>query len=125
MAEAFLKKMFPDRFEAFSAGTEPSNINPFVVKTMAELDYDLSKNSTKSVKDFFYQYIDLVVTVCEGAKEACPFFPGAKKYIHKSFPDPSNFNGSEEEILNKVREVRDEIRKWLEKTFGDLHGERD
>jgi arsenate reductase len=117
MAEAFLKKMMPDKFEVFSAGTEPGKINPYVVKVMAELGFNLSKNRTKSVTEFLGQNIDIVVTVCDSAKETCPFFPGAKKYIHHSFPDPSSFTGSDEEIFNQTRQVRDEIQNWVRDTF--------
>jgi arsenate reductase len=119
MAEALLNDIFGDSFEAFSAGTEPGKINPYVVKVMSELGFDLSRNRTKSVKEFLDQQIDLVVTVCDRAKESCPFFPGAKNYLHHSFTDPSGFTGSEVEILNKVREIRDEIKKWIEENFGD------
>ena len=121
MAEAFLNKLFPDIFEAYSAGTEPSKINPYVVKAMAELGFDLSKNQTKHANEFLGKQIDLVVTVCDGAKETCPFFPGAKKYIHQAFDDPSGFQGTEREILENTRHVRDEIQGWLKDTFGKMN----
>jgi arsenate reductase len=119
MAEVFLNEFYGDSFKAFSAGTEPGKMNSYVVEVMSELGFDLSRNQTKSVKEFIDQQIDLVVTVCNRAKESCPFLPGAKNYLHHSFTDPSEFTGSEEEILNKVREIRDEIKKWIEENFGD------
>ena len=119
MAEAFLKDRYPEKFEVFSAGTKPGKINPYVVKVMAESGFDLSKNKTKNVNQFLDSGIDFVITVCNNAKETCPFFPGAKEYMHHSFNDPSRFNGSEEEILEQVRVVRDAIKNWVEKTFED------
>jgi len=119
MAEAFLKDKYPERYEVYSAGTKPSRINPYVVKVMAELGFDLSNNKTKSVNEFLDKKIDFVITVCNSAKETCPFFPGAKGYIHHGFPDPSRFTGSESEILVQVREVRDEIKNWIQEYFSE------
>jgi arsenate reductase len=116
MAEAFLNKLCGDRYKAKSAGITPTQINPYVVKVMAEIGIDLSTRRSKSILEFQGKTFDFVVTVCDAAREACPFFPGEKE-IHKSFPDPSAFKGSEEEILRKVKIVRDEIKKWVESTF--------
>jgi len=71
---------------------------------------------SKSIMEFQGKTFDYVVTVCDSAREFCPFFPGEKE-IHKSFPDPLTFKGTEEEILPKVRAVRDEIKEWVETTF--------
>ena len=117
MAEAFLNKLFSHRFESYSAGIQPTKINPYVISAMNELDIDLSRKNSKSVKEFLNREIDLVVTVCDGAKESCPFFPGAKKYIHKAFEDPSKFQGTDEEILQKIRQVRDENKELIESNF--------
>jgi arsenate reductase len=116
MAEAFLNKLCGDRYKAKSAGITPTQINHYVVKVMAEIGIDLSTRRSKSILEFQGKTFDFVVTVCDAAREACPFFPGEKE-IHKSFPDPSAFKGSEEEILRKVKIVRDEIKKWVESTF--------
>jgi arsenate reductase len=116
MAEAFLNKLCGDRYKAKSAGITPTQINPYVVKVMAEIGIDLSTRRSKSILEFQGKTFDFVVTVCDAAREACPFFPGEKE-IHKSFPDPSAFKGSEEEILRKVKIVRDEIKEWVESTF--------
>ena len=116
MAEAFLNKLCGDRYKAKSAGITPTQINPYVVKVMTEIGIDLSTRRSKSILEFQGKTFDFVVTVCDAAREACPFFPGEKE-IHKSFPDPSAFKGSEEEILRKVRVVRDEIKKWVESTL--------
>jgi arsenate reductase len=116
IAEALLNTLHGDRYEAHSAGITPTKINPYVVKAMAEIGIDISKNRSKSIEEFRGENFNYVVTVCDSAKEACPFFPG-EKVIHKAFEDPSQFTGSEEEIMNGVRRVREEIREWLEKTF--------
>ncbi len=117
MAEGLIKALYPDHYEAFSGGIEPSDINPFIIKAMAELSIDISGQYAKNVSAFADEKFDFVVTVCDQAQASCPFFPGAKTYLHKSFPDPSEFQGTEEEILEQVREVRDEIKDWIEKTF--------
>jgi len=119
MAEAFLKTLFPERFEVYSAGTQPGKLNPFVVKAMVEVGMDISGNHTKSVDEFKGDKFDLVVTVCDQAKETCPYFPGALGYLHRNFEDPSTFTGSEEEIMEKVRQVRDNIKNWVLETFGE------
>jgi len=117
IAEGLLNSLYGDRIEAYSAGTEPTQVNAYAVKVMAELDIDISQNSSKSVNEFIEQKFDYVVTVCDGAREACPFFPGAREYLHQSFADPSTFEGTEKEILAQVREVRNNIQDWIEKTF--------
>lgn len=119
MAEAFLKTLFPERFEAYSAGTQPGKLNPFVVKAMGEVGMDISGNHTKSVDEFKGDKFDFVATVCNQAKETYPYFPGALGYLHKNFEDPSTFTGSEEEIMEKVRQVRDNIKNWVLETFGE------
>jgi arsenate reductase len=116
MAEAFLNALCGDRYEAKSAGITPTQINPYVAKAMAEIGIDLSTHHSKSILEFQGQAFNYVITVCDVAREACPFFPGEKE-IHKSFPDPSEFKGTETEILGKVRKVRDEIRGWVQETF--------
>jgi len=107
---------YGDRYEAYSAGLEPTSVNPYAVKVMAEIGIDLSTHRSKSIEEFRGKSFDYVVTVCNHAKEACTFFPG-EKILHKSFRDPSSFKGSEEEILENVRRVRDEIKEWLIETI--------
>ncbi|MFU2157502.1 MULTISPECIES: arsenate reductase ArsC [Caldisericum] len=117
MAEAFLNALYGERFEAYSAGTHPGTLNSYVVKAMKEIGIDISNNKTKSVMDFKGKRFDYVVTVCDQAREECPYFPGALQYIHKGFEDPSTFTGSDEEIMEKVRKLRDEIEQWIMETF--------
>ena len=116
MAEAFLNHLCGDKFRAESAGITPTQINPYVARAIAEIGIDLSKHRSKSIMEFQGRTFNYVVTVCDLTREQCPFFPGEIE-LHKSFPDPSTFTGSEKEILAKVRAVRDEIREWIDETF--------
>ena len=117
MAEAFLNKYGKGRYEAESAGIEPGKMNPNVVKVMQEVGIDLSKKETKGVFDLFKQSksYNAVITVCDAASaEKCPVFPGKGKKLAWSFEDPSAFKGTEEEVLNHTRHVRDEIEKAVQ-----------
>jgi arsenate reductase (thioredoxin) len=114
MAEAFLKQMCGDVFEAHSAGLEPGELNPFAVEAMKEAGIDISGNQTKAAHDFVTSgtMFDCVITVCdETSAERCPIFPGAAARLHWSFPDPSSFQGTHEEKLVRTREVRDMIER--------------
>jgi arsenate reductase (thioredoxin) len=124
MAEAFLDKYAGGRFEVESAGIQPGKLNPIVVDVMREAGLDISQNKTKGVFDLYQQgkQYDYVIAVCdESQSSACPVFPGKAQQLHWAFPDPSKFEGTNEEKLEKVRVVRDSIKqkiqKWLE---GDL-----
>lgn len=117
MAAALINKFWAEEYEAYSAGTEPTAVNPHAIKAMAEIGIDISNNQAKHVNTYKGQSFDYVVTVCDHAKETCPFFPGAKKYLHQGFVDPSTFTGTEEEQLSKFRRVRGEIKSWIESTF--------
>jgi arsenate reductase len=94
MAEAFLSALCGDRYEVKSAGITPTGLNPYAVKAMAEIAIDLSIRRSKSILEFQGQTFNHVVTICDSAREACPFFPGEKE-IQKSFPDPSEFKGTQ------------------------------
>jgi arsenate reductase len=112
MAEAFCKKYGGENFTAESAGLEPGTLNPYVVRAMAEIGIDISKNQTKSVYAFFREgrSYHAVVSVCsKEAAERCPIFPGAPITLHWPFDDPSSFRGSDQEIMEKVRRIRDAI----------------
>jgi len=117
MAEGLLRALYGDRYEAYSAGTEPGVVNPYAVRAMAEIEVDISGHRSKSVEEFRGMKFDYVVTVCDHAKETCPFFPGGGEYFHKSFEDPSRFSGTESEIAAGFERVRGEIKGWIEKTF--------
>lgn len=117
MAEGILNALYGDRYEAHSAGTEPSQVNPYAIRVMAEIGIDISGHSSKGVEQFLDQEFDVVVTVCDHAKETCPFFPGGKERIHRGFQDPAAIKGREEENATLFRRVRDEIQDWIEETF--------
>ena len=117
MAEGILRATHGDIYEVSSAGTEPSRVNPYAVRAMAEIGTDISSHSSKSVDKLLGEKFDYIVTVCNDVKEVCPTFPGAKKYMHKGFTDPSKFRGRDEEILSGFRKVRDDIGDWIEKEF--------
>lgn len=115
MAEAFLRKFGKDKFEVYSAGIKPGELNPLVVQIMKEIGIDIAQNKTKSVFEFYRQgrLFDYVITVCDQASQQCPIFPGTAKRINWSFPDPANFQGTIEEQLQKTRELRDAIKKKI------------
>jgi len=116
MAEAYLNRLYGDRYEAHSAGITPTRINPHVVKAMAEEGIDLSGARSKSMDEYLDRNFDLVVTVCDSARESCPIFPG-DELVHHAFRDSSTLRGSEDEVLAQVRKIRDEIREWVMEYF--------
>lgn len=118
IAEGLLRALYGDRYEAYSAGTQPTEVNPYAIKVMSEIGIDISHNRSKSIKEFYGMKFDYVITVCDNARETCPFFPGGKKYLHKGFKDPSNYEGTDEGKLMIFRQVRDEIKDWIIKIFG-------
>ena len=119
MAEGIVNTLLSNKLIAYSAGTEPKEVNPYAIKVMKEIGIDISHHRSKSVYEFKEEKFDIVVTVCDHAKETCPFFPGARKYIHKGFEDPSSVEGEEKEKLAKFRKIRDEIKDWIINTFND------
>ena len=116
IAEGLLNAIYGSHYKAYSAGIKPTKVNSYAIEIMKEIGIDLSKHYSKSIENFRKQKFDLVVTVCDNAKETCPFFPG-KKILHKNFEDPADFNESVEEILDKFRKVRDDIKTWIIKQF--------
>lgn len=118
IAEALINRYHTKAYIAYSAGTEPTLVNPYAARAMAEIGIDISKNKAKNVSEYRGRTFDYVVTVCDYAKETCPFFPGAKRYLHQAFSDPSTFVGTEEQIQSQFRRVREEIRSWIASTFG-------
>ena len=120
MAQAFLSAIDSERFEVASAGLEAGTLNPYAVRAMAEVGLDISGKKTQSVFDLVKKgsMFTFVITVCdEASAERCPIFPGFTTRLHWSFNDPSEFKGSEEEIMQGTREVRDaihaQIKAWV------------
>lgn len=118
MAEAFLNSLAGDKFYAESAGLEAGTLNPYVVQVMREVGIDISQNKTDSVFEFFKQgrLYAYVIAVCDAASaEKCPIFPGVCNRLNWSFPNPAEFNGTDEEILAETRKVRDMVKAEIEK----------
>jgi arsenate reductase len=113
MAEGLANHYLAGRVKAFSAGVAPARLNPRAVQVMAELGIDISGQRAKSVADLPEEQFDLVVTVCDAAREQCPIFPGRAKQHHLSFADPARATGTAAEILTAFRRVRDEMRERL------------
>jgi arsenate reductase (thioredoxin) len=137
MAEGLLRHLYGEKYEAFSAGTNPTQVHPLAVKAMAEIGIDISRQYSKSIEEFSDTDIDLAVTVCRSSpKTICllcgsPSFMGrpeivnaklhkTKHYLLHGFGDPSDVEGTEEEKLAAFRRTRDEIKVWIVEEFADL-----
>ena len=110
MADGLLRQLGGDRFEAHSAGTEATNVRRLAIKAMSELGIDVSKHTSKTLDSYVSDRFAYVITVCDDANEACPYFPNAEHRVHWSLPDPSEATGTEDEQLAVYRKVRDELR---------------
>jgi arsenate reductase len=109
MAEGFLRHFGKNQFEVFSAGTRPGRVNSIAIEVMKELGIDISHHHSKHVDEFKKQHFDLVITVCDDAKESCPAFSGAAAQIHWGFPDPPHSQKATKEVIDEFRRVRDMI----------------
>lgn len=123
MAEAFLKDIAGDRFEAVSAGLEPGPLNPLAIEVMKEAGIDISRNSAKSVFDIFRSgaLFGFVIAVCDAeTAQRCPIFPGITRTLVWSFPDPAAFQGTSEERLAQARVLREAIRAKVQAFVKDV-----
>ena len=118
MAEGLLRHDAGERFEVHSAGTHPTAVRPEAVAVMREIGIDISGHHSKSVTDLDGPPFDIVLTVCDHARESCPVFFGGARRLHRDFEDPAAVQGSEEQRLAAFRRVRDELRTYLH----DLRG---
>jgi len=112
MAEGLTNALLRGCWQACSAGTVATAVRPEAIRVLAELGIDISHHRSKSIAEFAGETFDLVVTVCDNARESCPFFPG-KRVVHQSFFDPASVEGDEETRLAGFRRVRDELREWI------------
>jgi arsenate reductase len=136
IAEGLLRHLYGDKYEVFSAGANPTQVNPFAIKVMAEIGIDISKQYSKSIEEFRNKEIDLVMSVCRSSpKLLCSLcsspivlgkpeiisttIPGAKRYLHHGFNDPSEVDGSDEEKIMAFRRARDDIKQWIISNFVD------
>jgi len=113
MAEGLVNHFLGERFEAFSAGTEATRVNPLAEKVLQEIGIDISHHRSKTLDEYSGETFEHVITLCGDANEKCPLFFGGVKRVHIGFDDPSLHSGSEDEILPEYRRIRDEIRDRL------------
>lgn len=117
MAEGLLRSHLGDRFDVFSAGTQPSIVRPEAIAVLAEVGIDISGNRSKSVNEFDGRDIDYVLTVCDNAKENCPYFPAKTRLVHHAFDDPAEIEGDPETRVESFRNVRDKIEVYIKSDF--------
>ncbi len=120
IAEGYLKHFAGDKAKVYSAGVETHGVNPRAIQIMAEDHIDISKHTSNNVDEYVSIPFDYVITVCDNAKERCPYFPTNAEKFHYNFPDPAKAMGTEEKILEEFRKVRDMI-KVYSKDFVDQH----
>lgn len=113
MAEGLLREHHGDKFEVHSAGVDPSIVRPEAIDVMKEIGIDISGHTSKSADIFAGQEFDYIITVCDNAKEQCPYFPGSAKRIHRTFEDPASASGSYDDRAAAFRRVRDQISEYL------------
>ncbi|MFA5348386.1 MAG: arsenate reductase ArsC [Methanoregula sp.] len=121
MAEGLLRAKYGTRFDVFSAGTRHSRVSARAIQVMDEIGIDISHHYSKTLDEISGMTFDLAVTLCDRARLVCPVVICAKETIHYGFADPHLTPGSDEEILNGYREVRNLISAWIDKTFGTVH----
>ena len=112
IAEGYLKHFAKDSAQVYSAGIEAHGVNPRAIKVMKEDGIDISNQTSNKVDEYKKINFDLIITVCDNAKERCPVFPSNAKKFHHDFPDPAKAKGTEEEIMNQFRTVRDMIKDY-------------
>jgi len=118
MAEGFVNALYADRYEGYSAGSEPTEVHSCAIEVMAEQGIDIASQRAKSLDEFDNASFAFVVTMCADAQENCPIFPGGAEYLHHAFVNPGPVLGSSNDQCASFRHVRDEIKVWLEETFG-------
>jgi arsenate reductase len=112
IAEGYLKYFGSDKVDVFSAGIEAHGVNPKAILTMKEDGIDISNQTSNTIDQYIGIDFDFVITVCDNAKEKCPFFPTKAIKYHQDFPDPAKATGTEEEILKQFRQVRRMIKNY-------------
>lgn len=118
MAEGLLRARYGDRYDVYSAGTEATRVRPLAVEVMQEIGIDISGHTSTALDAFGDRTFNLVVTVCDRAREQCPYLPARKARMHQSFEDPSAATGTDDERRVVFRRVRDALDDWIGETFG-------
>ena len=114
LAEGYLRYFAGNKAEIFSAGVETHGVNPRAIATMKEDGIDITAHTSNNISEYAGIDFDYVITVCDNARERCPFFPSNAKKFHYNFPDPAKATGTEEEILAQFRSVRQLIKDYCE-----------
>ncbi len=112
IAEGYLRHFAGDQATVYSAGVETHGVNPRAIQIMAEDHVDISQHTSNNVDEYVNIPFDYLITVCDNAKERCPYFPTNAEKFHYNFPDPAKATGTEEEILEEFRRVRDMIKVY-------------
>ncbi len=112
IAEGYLRHFAQDKAEIWSAGVETHGVNPKAIAIMAEDGIDISGHTSNNITEYSQIPFDFVITVCDNAKERCPFFPGTAQKFHYNFPDPAKATGTEQEIMQEFRRVREMIKEY-------------
>ena len=119
IAEGYLRHFAKEKARIYSAGIETHGLNPQAVETMMEDGIDISQHTSNHIDEYANIVFDLVITVCDNAKENCPYFPGKAMKIHQNFPDPSKFIGNVDDKKSEFRRVREMIKSFSEKTISE------
>lgn len=120
MAEGLLRHYFGKKYEVFSAGTIPTQVNPYAIEVMSEIGIDISSQTSKHIDSMTNIHFDVAITVCDNARQSCPIVLCSEKTINWSFYDPAEAKGNKEEILESFRTVRDEIKRSIINHFCDI-----
>src|SRR5476651_1936822 len=112
IAHGYLQLFAGNKARVYSAGIETHGVNPKAIQVMAQDGVDISKHTSNNVDEYIDIPFDSVITVCDNANEACPFFPGKVERFHQNFPDPAKAKGTDEEVMNEFRRVRDMIKVY-------------
>jgi arsenate reductase len=120
IAEGYLRYFAGEKAEIYSAGVETHGVNPRAIATMKEEGIDISNHTSNNIDEYKNIPFDFVITVCDNAKERCPYFPTKAKMFHYNFPDPAKATGTEEEIKQQFRQVRQQIKDYC-KEFIDTN----
>lgn len=112
IAHGYLEHFGKNKLDVFSAGIETHGVNPRAIATMKEDGIDISHHTSNNVNEYADMKFDYVITVCDNAKENCPYFPATVKTLHHNFPDPAKAKGTEEEIMKSFRDVREMIKAY-------------
>ena len=119
IAEGYLRHFAGEKAEIYSAGIETHGVNPRAISIMKEDGIDISKHTSNNIDEYLDIDFDFVITVCDNAKEHCPIFPTKAKKFHYNFPDPAKSKGTEEEVLEEFRQVRQMIKDYSQQFVSD------